>query len=448
MKIMSSKLRVAAVALSVASFLFPTILRAQENARHAGMSSIGLTGIGDVEFAQENAMQTASVGVGGNFFRGNYAGQPDMLFRGSGLLRIAPIKNLEVGLLALYGLNQNPMQDPVRIKLGVDFLPSVRLGWNIGNFSLGLYSTIRFRSGIEHAGIDLPSTGVAAKLLIDYRPNARLSFHGNFGFALDNGRNLTDIQTGLPMFDVYRLSTDISDARLFTNFNFGAIYKVNPWLSSVMTARVDVPVINSYSNLFTYRVSPLIRFEPLNGLIIDAGVVVGFGGGGGIIIPTSWLGNLLVSYNYWPTPKPPVVQTIEIQKIVEKTIVVTAPIEICREDDRLKTPLITFNPNTVDMLPGSTEVVNKVAELLLAHPEIAEVEIGVHTDEDGDDKFNDDISNDRANKVKDLLIARGIEPARLRVKGFGKTKPVVKNRIEVGRAQNRRIEFVIVRTKS
>jgi outer membrane protein OmpA-like peptidoglycan-associated protein len=65
-----------------------------------------------------------------------------------------------------------------------------------------------------------------------------------------------------------------------------------------------------------------------------------------------------------------------------------------------------------------------------------------HTDAQGDVAHNQRLSESRAAAVRDELIRRGVDAARLRAAGYGATRPVGDNATEIGRALNRRVELV------
>ncbi len=72
------------------------------------------------------------------------------------------------------------------------------------------------------------------------------------------------------------------------------------------------------------------------------------------------------------------------------------------------------------------------------------VEVRGHTDDAGTDTYNDNLSMRRALAVKNFFVRHGIAPARIRAKGFGKTRPLTANDSEAGRALNRRVEMHII----
>ena len=75
------------------------------------------------------------------------------------------------------------------------------------------------------------------------------------------------------------------------------------------------------------------------------------------------------------------------------------------------------------------------------HPEL-KFSIEGHTDSDGDNELNQQLSKDRAQAVLKQLVSMGIENTRLTSKGFGETLPIDSNDTPEGKANNRRVEFV------
>jgi OOP family OmpA-OmpF porin len=105
---------------------------------------------------------------------------------------------------------------------------------------------------------------------------------------------------------------------------------------------------------------------------------------------------------------------------------------------------IQFDFNLATIKPVSYVVLDSVADLLASHPEITLVEIQGHTDDKGADAYNMQLSQDRADSVRDYLLAAGVEADRLVAKGYGETKPIAPNVTSAGQAKNRRVEFHIL----
>ena len=71
------------------------------------------------------------------------------------------------------------------------------------------------------------------------------------------------------------------------------------------------------------------------------------------------------------------------------------------------------------------------------------VEIGGHTDSIGSYGYNKELSQKRANSVKNYITQHGIDNTKLKAIGYGERNPIVSNMLKSGRAKNRRIEFII-----
>ena len=104
---------------------------------------------------------------------------------------------------------------------------------------------------------------------------------------------------------------------------------------------------------------------------------------------------------------------------------------------------VLFSPGNADVGPGAQRSIDKLAAFLRAYPR-RNVLIEGHTDNLGDADFNIKLSQHRADAVRDLLIARGIAPERIRTKGYGPKFPVVDNDSAAGRQQNRRVEVIVL----
>lgn len=92
----------------------------------------------------------------------------------------------------------------------------------------------------------------------------------------------------------------------------------------------------------------------------------------------------------------------------------------------------------------SLAVLDEVAGVLEEHPEFDEIRIEGHTDDQGAREFNLELSEQRAESVRDYLVEQGVDDQRLTTVGVGPDEPIADNDTEQGREQNRRVEFHIV----
>ena len=101
---------------------------------------------------------------------------------------------------------------------------------------------------------------------------------------------------------------------------------------------------------------------------------------------------------------------------------------------------ITFAPSSSDIDADAQETIDKIAEVL-RNCQHAEIEIGGHTDSQGREIMNEQLSQARADAVLNAIMARRILVSNLSAKGYGESQPIADNGTEEGREANRRIEF-------
>ena len=101
---------------------------------------------------------------------------------------------------------------------------------------------------------------------------------------------------------------------------------------------------------------------------------------------------------------------------------------------------VHFQTNKAVLLPESSAILDRVAESLIAHPEVI-IEVGGHSDSDGSDASNLKLSTKRANAVRDYLIKKGVPASQMTAKGYGETQPISDNKTPEGKAMNRRVEL-------
>ena len=92
----------------------------------------------------------------------------------------------------------------------------------------------------------------------------------------------------------------------------------------------------------------------------------------------------------------------------------------------------------------SAEELNRLVDFMRTNPKI-HIEIAGHTDDKGSADYNLKLSQQRAESVMAYLVQQGIAKDRLKAKGYGSKKPLVKNDSDEHNAINRRVEFVILK---
>ncbi|MEM9496983.1 MAG: OmpA family protein [Pseudomonadota bacterium] len=105
---------------------------------------------------------------------------------------------------------------------------------------------------------------------------------------------------------------------------------------------------------------------------------------------------------------------------------------------------ITFEPGSSEIDTNGRAVMDDIAEILQKCGEIR-MEIGGHTDSQGREVMNQQLSQSRAQTVLNELRARRVLTASITVRGYGESAPIADNDTEKGREANRRIEFKVIR---
>jgi outer membrane protein OmpA-like peptidoglycan-associated protein len=103
---------------------------------------------------------------------------------------------------------------------------------------------------------------------------------------------------------------------------------------------------------------------------------------------------------------------------------------------------VLFDFNKYTLKPGAREKMAKVSGILLAYPGL-KIQVEGHTDAVGSDEYNMKLSQQRADSVRDYLVAQNVPAASVTAVGYGKANPVASNDTAAGRQQNRRVELVV-----
>jgi outer membrane protein OmpA-like peptidoglycan-associated protein len=130
--------------------------------------------------------------------------------------------------------------------------------------------------------------------------------------------------------------------------------------------------------------------------------------------------------------------------VIEKGKPLVRDFELVKEGMAITLKGIYFDLGKATIKPESKEALSDAAKILKDNPSI-NVEIQGHTDNIGSDESNLTLSDKRAWAVVNYLVDNfGIDRARLTAKGYGESRPIADNGTAEGRAQNRRVEFVIL----
>jgi len=128
-----------------------------------------------------------------------------------------------------------------------------------------------------------------------------------------------------------------------------------------------------------------------------------------------------------PPPPPPAPKRVEV---TQDQIVIREKIQ--------------FETGKAVIKPESFGLVDEIVAAVRDTPQIKKLSIEGHTDDVGNDKYNQKLSDQRAAAVRTYLVEKGIDAGRLVAKGWGEAKPIGDNKTDEGREQNRRVEFIIV----
>lgn len=142
------------------------------------------------------------------------------------------------------------------------------------------------------------------------------------------------------------------------------------------------------------------------------------------------------------------VDDVLVKKVPPFLLVPVKPDDLTRQKLEPGKPIllknIYFEFDKDELMPRSYVELNKLLKIMQENPHMV-IEIIGHTDNIGDDDYNKYLSRCRAKSVVTFLLENKIKPARLRYRGAGEHQPVATNDTDEGRAQNRRVEFVVVR---
>ena len=124
----------------------------------------------------------------------------------------------------------------------------------------------------------------------------------------------------------------------------------------------------------------------------------------------------------------------------ERVDAIGCPVLFPERQRRIVLEGVNFETASANLTDQSFVTLNRVAASLAAHPEL-QVEVAGYTDSRGSDRYNQRLSQSRAEAVRQYLIQRGVAPERLSARGFGESNAIDTNATTNGQGRNRRVEL-------
>ena len=121
-------------------------------------------------------------------------------------------------------------------------------------------------------------------------------------------------------------------------------------------------------------------------------------------------------------------------------------IDVTRQGDNIILTFpdqISFDVGRADIKPQFMYSLDRVASTLSQYPQ-TRIEVAGHTDSTGSMEANQRLSENRAHAVRSYLANRGVAPERMYAVGYGQSRPIASNATAEGRAQNRRVEIIVI----
>jgi len=115
----------------------------------------------------------------------------------------------------------------------------------------------------------------------------------------------------------------------------------------------------------------------------------------------------------------------------------------CKLEDVTVLDNVTFATDSDELISHSKKALNEIRDTLIRHTDLS-IEIAGHTDKRGTREYNLDLSQRRAERVREYLIGQGIAKERVTAKGYGFDKPITNDETEEGLLANRRVEIHVL----
>ncbi len=157
------------------------------------------------------------------------------------------------------------------------------------------------------------------------------------------------------------------------------------------------------------------------------------------------LAQLEMNVRLEPVVPEPVTEVVEAPvEAPVNTVNVQEPVPMeAKKGSRYALNGVNFEQSQTTMLPGSETKLQEVLQFMRDNPGV-QIEVIGHTDKTGDERQNQRLSEFRARAVANWLFNQGIDSRRIQTSGKGSSEPVATNDTEEGKAQNRRIEVMVI----
>ncbi len=389
------------------------------------------------------------------------------------------IKGLDLGLnlyQSTFALDKNVYHD------NGDLCLNIKYAYDFSNLiSAGVLIQPRFLSGVNGFGFKTSATSYLGLLLLSFNLTdlskfTPLFFHINLGYYIDNSINLLDTSYTYSIDGLYGLGIR-GDNRIIGDIAVEAVLLkklLHPFIefyteqsSTYEYYKASLPSLSnaSFSQNPVY-VTPGIKLVFPNRLYVLAAFDIGLMNKSSFITTTAytavpWSSYIELGYKILPC-KPVIIREqapkpMPVTSAVHPAIKPEAPTPAPLIRKKLKyayiekfgkriiiTQAIHFKLNSSVIMKDSYVVLNDVATLIKDNPSIR-VRIGGYTDNIGSPEYNLALSKSRAESVMKYIIGRGVSPDSLTAKGFGEASPIASNKTPIGRAENRRVEFKIIK---
>jgi OOP family OmpA-OmpF porin len=123
------------------------------------------------------------------------------------------------------------------------------------------------------------------------------------------------------------------------------------------------------------------------------------------------------------------------------------PLVVFTEKEIVISEQVQFDLDRSTIKPESNALLDAIAAVIKAHPELQKIEVQGHTDSSGSKQHNKILSQGRADAVRKALVKRGIADKTFDSVGYGSEQPIADNATDEGRAKNRRVQFKITKKK-